>query len=172
MAALTVVEGAPRLGWFELSPALLLALAVAKLFAMGALLLTLLRDLKVPTKVLVAVGVVSVAAGTALVLLKPSEPSFVLAPAPAGLGEAVFLEYCAGCHGELGQGGTGPDLTDGTQTHPDSAVVIAEGVKGTGMVGWGAILPQDELSAVTAYVLGLAAQTPSSGQPAQTGSDR
>lgn len=167
-----MLEAAPELGWLALSPALLLTLAATKLLVMVGLLLTLLRDLKVPTGVLLGIGAVSVAAGAVLVLLKPSQPTYTLEPAAAGLGEAVFLEYCAGCHGELGQGGTGPDLTDGVQRHPDLAVVIADGVKGTGMVGWGAILPPDELVAVTDYVLGMAAQTPSNGQPAQTGAER
>jgi mono/diheme cytochrome c family protein len=80
----------------------------------------------------------------------------------AALGSAIYMKYCAGCHGNNGQGVTGPELL-GDQflaTSDDSALFtkIALGAR-TGdkiMPGWlitkGGELNSDEINNVIAYL--------------------
>jgi len=58
-------------------------------------------------------------------------------PAP---GQALFSEHCALCHGPLGEGGSGPDLTNprwqGARTDADLERAIREGRPNTAMPGF------------------------------------
>jgi mono/diheme cytochrome c family protein len=74
------------------------------------------------------------------------------------------VEYCAGCHGERGDGKPASGLTlkppalDLTGFRLSEAFirkVLQEGVPGTGMAAWKA-LPPDELNAITSYTSTLA----------------
>jgi cytochrome c oxidase cbb3-type subunit III len=80
-------------------------------------------------------------------------------------GLAVYVGKCAACHGDQGQGLIGPNLTDdfwmhGKGTLTDIAVLIRDGVPEKGMPPWGAILSQDELHDVTAYIRSLHGTNP------------
>ena len=86
----------------------------------------------------------------------PSVPA--AAPTTAGdavHGQTVFRENCAGCHGDSGQGGVGPQLAgsglDATQV--TSAVQQGRGVMPAGLVSG------RELADVVAYVVSVS--TPS-----------
>ena len=89
-------------------------------------------------------------------------------PEAIQVGRASFRMRCSICHGVEASGGTrGPDLTRGRWTHGGSAAAIFrtinEGVPGTEMPA--AILAEDEIWALTAYLrsLSAASATPIAG---------
>ena len=103
----------------------------------------------------------------------PPAPAEVAGDPILSRGRDVFLGRCAVCHGNEGRG-DGPlaptianppvgNLTDDEWKHGDRpdqvAAVIAKGVAGTRMEGWGRTLDPDDLRAVTAYVDHLAGRT-------------
>jgi len=86
------------------------------------------------------------------------------APAPLSQGRQVFVQFCAPCHGEKGDGKPASglrlkppalDLTRYELSESFIRKVLQEGVLGTGMAGWNS-LPPEQLSAVTAYTATLA----------------
>lgn len=74
-------------------------------------------------------------------------------------GQGVYASNCASCHGQLGEGTVGPNLTDKFWVHGGTAdqvlSTIAEGVPAKGMLAWGPILGQQKMESVLAYVLSL-----------------
>lgn len=78
-------------------------------------------------------------------------------------GRQVFVQFCASCHGEHGDGKPASglklkppamDLTAFELSPSFIQRVLEEGVLGTGMAAWKS-LPADQLSAVTAYTATL-----------------
>ncbi len=72
-------------------------------------------------------------------------------------GKEVFNAKCNACHGDLGQGVIGPNLTDDFWIHgkgrpEDIARVVADGVLDKGMPPWGALLSQNESVDVVVYI--------------------
>lgn len=83
-----------------------------------------------------------------------SGPGDSAAEAQLELGEQVFTDNCATCHGNRGQGGTGPRLGSGAvvERYPDADDHRAVVVNGRGrMPAWGARLTDDEIDAVVRY---------------------
>lgn len=79
-------------------------------------------------------------------------------------GASVYAMNCAACHGKAGEGLIGPNLTDNAWLYGAGDVagihdVVAKGTS-KGMPGWSAILSQDELVGVIAYVKSLAGSNP------------
>lgn len=77
-------------------------------------------------------------------------------PAATGgdLGERVFSQNCATCHGSTGDGGTGPKLADGAvvELYPDPEDQRAIIVNGrNNMPAWGNTLSEEEIDAVVRY---------------------
>lgn len=75
-------------------------------------------------------------------------------------GHEVFALRCVACHGEAGQGGIGPNLTDdywlhGKGTPQDIAQVVATGVLDKGMPPWGEVLTADEARDVVVFVASI-----------------
>lgn len=71
---------------------------------------------------------------------------------------SLFQTRCTACHGEVLQGGIGPNLTDahwihGKGTAPEILKVLKEGVLDKGMPAWGALLQDKELMELTALIL-------------------
>jgi cytochrome c oxidase cbb3-type subunit 3 len=69
----------------------------------------------------------------------------------------LFVQRCAQCHGNKGEGLIGPNLTDNYWIHGDASLlsiheVISEGVQTKGMPPWKKQLRPIELSKLTAYV--------------------
>lgn len=68
----------------------------------------------------------------------------------------VFQVRCSSCHGQLGEGSIGPNLTDDYWIHGGQLVeilqVVTDGVPAKGMVAWKAQLSPAELLSVSAYV--------------------
>ena len=80
-------------------------------------------------------------------------------PLMAAAGEANFQAVCAACHGNLGQGLIGPNLTDNYWIHgaspEDIYVAINEGFPAQGMPPWQDALTDEERAQVMAYVVAL-----------------
>ncbi len=105
----------------------------------------------------VAIGVAVLAAG--LIDYSPNtDPRASAAAAEAlsasALGETVFARNCASCHGATGDGGIGPQLSDGqvVANYPDSADQRAVVVAGRGvMPAFVSVLTPEEVDAVVEY---------------------
>ncbi|MCB9742771.1 MAG: cytochrome c [Alphaproteobacteria bacterium] len=71
-------------------------------------------------------------------------------PADAEVGQALYLEHCAVCHGEAGQGASGPDLRDMSALDADEVVLLLMWGPGEmpSFEGWS----DAELADVTAWV--------------------
>jgi cytochrome c oxidase cbb3-type subunit 3 len=86
-------------------------------------------------------------------------------------GQKLFLHHCALCHGQTGEGGRGPMLTQAKLGRaPDDATllkVIEDGIRGTEMPGAGAMSDR-EMRLTAAYVrsLGKVPLKPVPGNPA------
>jgi putative heme-binding domain-containing protein len=75
-------------------------------------------------------------------------------------GQALFRGLCSGCHGGVGRGGKGPDLTDNRWIHggsdADVARVIQNGVPKTTMKKLGDALKPDQIHKLIGYIRSLA----------------
>jgi putative heme-binding domain-containing protein len=75
-------------------------------------------------------------------------------------GQSLFRGLCSGCHGGMGRGGKGPDLTDNRWLHGDKdediTRVIKNGVSGTTMKKLGESLKEHQIANIIAYVRSLA----------------
>jgi cytochrome c oxidase cbb3-type subunit 3 len=90
------------------------------------------------------------------------EKALVLAskdPVIVSEGKAVFESNCATCHGQKGEGLTGPNLTDNYWIHggmpKDLVVTIAAGYTKLGMPAWGLNLGRERINRVIAYLLSI-----------------
>lgn len=76
----------------------------------------------------------------------------------------TFQSTCAPCHGLMGSGVVGPNLTDDFWLHghttQDIEKVIAEGALEKGMPGWKDILGAEQVRYLTAYVYSLQGTNP------------
>lgn len=86
-------------------------------------------------------------------------------------GKEIFLSKCVSCHGERGQGGIGPNLTDDYWIHGGKMTeilnVVTNGVLDKGMPPWGPILKQDELYSVVTFVKSLRGTNPPNAKAPQ-----
>jgi putative heme-binding domain-containing protein len=75
-------------------------------------------------------------------------------------GRALFRGLCSGCHGGMGRGGKGPDLTDQRWLHgskdEDIARIIKNGVPQTTMKKLGESLTEQQISLLIDHIRGLA----------------
>jgi len=81
----------------------------------------------------------------------------------------LFESLCAQCHGENGEGGIGPSLTDPIFVSKNSEQDIFDhinlGHDATAMIAWGEILTSEQISMLVEYILNLRRD----GQSTQTG---
>jgi cytochrome c oxidase cbb3-type subunit 3 len=86
-------------------------------------------------------------------------------------GQAVFAARCVACHGEHGQGGIGPNLTDDYWLHgaklTEMSHTITEGVADKGMPPWGPVLKEPEIQSVVAYIRSLKGSHPAGAKASQ-----
>lgn len=89
---------------------------------------------------------------------------FLKEPARIQAGHEIFKTKCVSCHGAQGQGGIGPNLTDGYWIHggkmTDILNTVTQGVLDKGMPPWGAVLKQDEIYSVVTFVKSLTGTHP------------
>ena len=87
------------------------------------------------------------------------------------LGEAVYLGNCAACHGQKGEGGIGPNMTDKYWIHGGSVVdifkTIKYGVPAKGMIAWKSQLRPSDIQNVASYILTMQGTNPPNGKEPQ-----
>ena len=68
-------------------------------------------------------------------------------------GKVIYDKNCASCHGKLGEGGIGPNLTDGYWIHGGSfdniVTTIIDGVPAKNMIPWKGILKPQQIQSIT-----------------------
>ena len=79
-------------------------------------------------------------------------------------GENIFHTYCISCHGNAGQGGIGPNLTDKYWLHGGEFKsifkVIKYGVPEKGMISWSSQLGASDIHKVASFILTLQGTNP------------
>lgn len=80
-------------------------------------------------------------------------------------GKKVFIQFCAACHGNQGQGIIGPNLTDAYWIHSKGEFEsIITAIKGgfpvKGMPPWEALIPADQIPKIAAFVVSLKGTSP------------
>ena len=86
-------------------------------------------------------------------------------------GKAKFAELCAACHGDLGQGGIGPNLTDTYWLHGGDIRsvfgTIKYGVPDKGMISWKDEIKPADMQAVASFILSLQGSNPAGAKEPQ-----
>jgi cytochrome c oxidase cbb3-type subunit 3 len=86
-------------------------------------------------------------------------------------GETIFIGKCAACHGQKGEGGVGPNMTDDYWIHGGSIKdlfrTITNGVPDKGMIAWNTQLRPVEIQEVSSYILTLRGTNPPNAKAAQ-----
>ncbi len=79
-------------------------------------------------------------------------------------GKTIFLESCATCHGNLGEGGVGPNFADNYWIHggsiKDLFKTIKYGVPEKGMISWKSQLRASDMQKVASFILTLQGTDP------------
>lgn len=102
-----------------------------------------------------------------------NEPNFEVVSDGAVIDAAknLYLKNCASCHGNKGEGGIGPNLTDDYWIHGGGinnlAKVIAIGVPEKGMISWQKTFKSKDIVALASYVLTLKGTNPPNGKAPQ-----
>ncbi|MBN8703815.1 MAG: c-type cytochrome [Bacteroidetes bacterium] len=88
-----------------------------------------------------------------------------------GNGKELFMANCAACHGRLGEGGVGPNLTDNYWIHgggvKDIFKTIKYGVVEKGMKSWEADFSPIQISRITSYIKSINGTNPPNGKEKQ-----
>lgn len=86
-------------------------------------------------------------------------------------GKAIFDNNCATCHGRVGEGGVGPNMTDEYWIHGGTfeniAVTIAVGVPEKAMPSWQTQLSKKDVLAAASYIKSLKGTNPPNAKPPQ-----
>lgn len=86
-------------------------------------------------------------------------------------GKTLYDQNCKACHGAIGEGGVGPNLTDPYWIHGgtinDVFKTIKYGVPEKGMIAWQAKLKPVEIQNVSSYILSLQGSNPPNGKAPQ-----
>lgn len=85
-------------------------------------------------------------------------------PADLEAGKAIFIKSCASCHGNLGEGKIGPNLTDDYWIHgagmTNVVMTIKYGFPTKGMLAWRGELKPQQILQVGSYILALHGTNP------------
>lgn len=86
-------------------------------------------------------------------------------------GKELFDESCAVCHGDLGEGGIGPNLTDEYWLHGGSINDIFYSIKygwpDKGMIPWADIYSPVEMAEISSYIMTLQGTNPPDAKEAE-----
>lgn len=87
------------------------------------------------------------------------------------LGKTMYETNCAACHGMMGEGGVGPNLTDEYWIHggsiQDVFKTIKYGVPEKGMISWQAQLRPKDMQRVSSYIMTLQGTSPPNAKEPQ-----
>jgi cytochrome c oxidase cbb3-type subunit III len=90
---------------------------------------------------------------------------------PIGEGELIFKSVCAACHGQKGEGGVGPNMTDEHWIHGGGIKnvfkTIKYGVPEKGMIAWSSQLKPSDMQKVASYILTLKGTNPPNAKAPQ-----
>lgn len=86
-------------------------------------------------------------------------------------GEAIYKGNCATCHGQLGEGGAGPNLTDEYWIHGGGIKnvfsTIKYGVPAKGMIAWESQFTPKQMQEVASYILTMQGTNPPNAKAPQ-----
>ncbi|MEZ5173452.1 MAG: c-type cytochrome [Bacteroidia bacterium] len=86
-------------------------------------------------------------------------------------GKEIYTGNCAACHGQAGEGGVGPNLTDKFWLHGGGISnvfkTIKYGVPAKGMIAWQSQLKPEAIQKVASYVLSLQGSNPANPKEPQ-----
>jgi cytochrome c oxidase cbb3-type subunit 3 len=86
-------------------------------------------------------------------------------------GKVVYEKNCAVCHGKLGEGGVGPNMTDNYWLHGGALEnifnIIRIGVPEKGMIAWKAQFKDEQILQVASYILTLKGTNPPNAKAPQ-----
>ncbi len=86
-------------------------------------------------------------------------------------GEKIYVQNCAPCHGKIGEGGVGPNLTDEYWLNGGGIKnvfrVIKHGVPQKGMIPWKSQLSAKQMQDVASYIMTLEGTNPPNGKEPQ-----
>ncbi len=87
-----------------------------------------------------------------------------LSPTVVSAGQAIYAANCAVCHGQSGEGGIGPNITDEFWIHGgeinDIFRIVKYGVLDKGMVPWEQMLTPAQIAEVSNYIITLRGTNP------------
>lgn len=101
------------------------------------------------------------------------ENNVTMVEEPARLERAkqLYVEKCAACHGQAGEGGVGPNLTDVYWIHggdiKDIFKTIKNGVPEKGMIPWKAQLSPVQIQDISSYIISLEGSNPPNAKEPQ-----
>lgn len=83
-------------------------------------------------------------------------------------GKTLYTTNCVACHGALGEGGVGPNMTDNFWIHGGSVKniyqTIKNGVPEKGMIAWSTQLRPIDMHRLASYILTLQGTNPPNGK--------
>ncbi|MEP4533453.1 MAG: cbb3-type cytochrome c oxidase N-terminal domain-containing protein [Cyclobacteriaceae bacterium] len=86
-------------------------------------------------------------------------------------GKEIFISKCAACHGQQGEGGVGPNLTDQYWIHGGDVKSIFKtikyGVPSKGMISWQSQLSPKEMQQVSSFIYTMEGSNPPNGKEPQ-----
>lgn len=86
-------------------------------------------------------------------------------------GEKIFMSNCQACHGKLGEGGAGPNLTDEYWLHGGGVKnifkTIKYGIPTTAMISWEKKLTPQQIQYVSSYIVKMEGSNPPNAKAPQ-----
>jgi cytochrome c oxidase cbb3-type subunit 3 len=86
-------------------------------------------------------------------------------------GQTLYKANCVACHGQAGEGGVGPNLTDHYWIHGGGVKnifkTIKYGVAAKGMIAWQAQLKPVEMQQISSFIMSLKGTNPAGGKAPQ-----
>ena len=87
-------------------------------------------------------------------------------------GKKEYALRCAACHGQVGEGGIGPNLTDNYWIHgkgkiEDIVQVINVGVSDKGMPAWSEMMSTAAIQQTAAYIMNIRGTNPANAKKAE-----
>lgn len=110
--------------------------------------------------------------GSALAASEEELLKLMSTPEILAKGKLSFKAKCASCHGEELQGIIGPNLVDEYWIHGQGKLaqiqaVVTQGVAEKGMPAWGAMLKEDEIESIVAFIGSQKGTTPANSKGPQ-----
>jgi mono/diheme cytochrome c family protein len=101
-------------------------------------------------------------------LINETNVTALTSPEDIKAGQDIFKVNCISCHGNLGEGTVGPNLTDDYWIHGGGIknvfATISNGVPAKGMITWKAQLNPKQIQQIASYVLTLYGTKPPNGK--------